>query len=273
VAEIFRRHGPAWRVTNAGHVSLEHLKVMSAIERCRTAALGGHVARCENEACGHTLISYNSCRNRHCPKCQAAASREWLADREAELLPVDYFHLVFTLPAPLRDLARSVEVERLGRAHDRVGRRLVERWHALDLVPAEVLRACRRALGTVPRPLPRHAGSGARREPPPWRAHNRPPHPREIPIARGTPPHLRPRFRALALLERQALRRVARHQREGVREPAQGRTNALSWMVRRTKIQEAPDANKDMRAVVDAAEAAGLAKKVARLAPLICVKG
>jgi len=107
----------------------------------------------------------------------------------------------------------------------------------------------------------------------PWRAHNRPPHPREIPIARGTPPHLRPRFRALALLERQALRRVARHQREGVREPAQGRTNALSWMVRRTKIQEAPDANKDMRAVVDAAEAAGLAKKVARLAPLICVKG
>lgn len=105
VAEIFRRHGPAWRSANAGHVSLDQLKVMSAIERCRTAALGGHVARCENAACGHTLISYNSCRNRHCPKCQAAASRDWLEGREAELLPVEYFHLVFTLPAPLRDLA------------------------------------------------------------------------------------------------------------------------------------------------------------------------
>jgi hypothetical protein len=105
VAEIFRRHGPAWREANAGHVSLQQLKVMSAIERCRTAALGGHVARCDNDDCGHTLIAYNSCRNRHCPKCQAAASREWLAEREAELLPVAYFHLVFTLPAPLRDLA------------------------------------------------------------------------------------------------------------------------------------------------------------------------
>ena len=105
VAEIFRRHAPAWRKANAGHVSLEQLKVMSAIERCRTAALGGHVARCENAGCGHTLISFNSCRNRHCPKCQAAASRDWLAAREAELLPVDYFHLVFTLPAPLRNLA------------------------------------------------------------------------------------------------------------------------------------------------------------------------
>jgi hypothetical protein len=105
VAEIFRCHGPAWRSANAGHVSLDLLKVMSAIERCRTAAHGGHVARCENAACGHTLISYNSCRDRHCPKCQAAASREWLEGREAELLPVEYFHLVFTLPAPLRDLA------------------------------------------------------------------------------------------------------------------------------------------------------------------------
>src|SRR6476646_5090602 len=70
---------------------------MSAIERCRTAALGGHVARCENAACGHMLIAFNSCRNRHCPKCQAAASRRWLADREAELLPVPYFHFVYTL--------------------------------------------------------------------------------------------------------------------------------------------------------------------------------
>ena len=86
-------------------MSLDQLKVMSAIERCRTAALGGHVARCENAACGHTIIAYNSCRNRHCPKCQAAASRRWLADREAELLPVPYFHVVYTLPSKLRDIA------------------------------------------------------------------------------------------------------------------------------------------------------------------------
>jgi hypothetical protein len=103
VADIFRDHGPAWRDANRGHVSLGQLKVMSAIERCRTAALGGHVARCEN--CPHTIIGYNSCRNRHCPKCQGAAAREWLAEREAELLPVPYFHVVYTLPAPLRDLA------------------------------------------------------------------------------------------------------------------------------------------------------------------------
>jgi hypothetical protein len=105
VAEIFRPHGAAWRRANAGHVSLDHLKVMSAIERCRTAALGGHVARCENQKCTHTIIAYNSCRNRHCPKCQGAAAREWLAEREAELLPVPYFHVVYTLPAAIRDIA------------------------------------------------------------------------------------------------------------------------------------------------------------------------
>jgi hypothetical protein len=105
VADILRDHGPAWREANRGHISLEQLKVMSAIERCRTAALGGHVARCENEGCAHTVISYNSCRDRHCPKCQAAASREWLAEREAELLPVPYFHVVYTLPAPIADIA------------------------------------------------------------------------------------------------------------------------------------------------------------------------
>jgi hypothetical protein len=105
VADILRGHGPAWREANRGRVSLDQLKVMSAIERCRTAALGGHVAQCENTACGHTLIAYNSCRNRHCPKCQAAASRRWLADREAELLPVPYFHVVYTLPGKLRDIA------------------------------------------------------------------------------------------------------------------------------------------------------------------------
>jgi len=105
VADIFRDFGPAWRHANAGHVSLDQLKVMSAIERCRTAALGGHVARCENSICGHTTIAYNSCRNRHCPKCQGAAARDWLADREAELLPVGYFHVVFTLPGPIADIA------------------------------------------------------------------------------------------------------------------------------------------------------------------------
>jgi hypothetical protein len=105
VAVIFRDFGPAWRDANRGHVSLGQLKVMSAIESCRTAALGGHVARCENDACGHTTIAYNSCRNRHCPKCQAAAARDWLADREAELLPVPYFHVVFTLPAAIADIA------------------------------------------------------------------------------------------------------------------------------------------------------------------------
>jgi hypothetical protein len=102
VADIFRDHGPAWRRANAGHVSLGQLKVMSAIERCRTAALGGHVARCEE--CAHTQIAYNSCRNRHCPKCQGAAAKDWLAEREAELLPVPYFHVVFTLPAAIADI-------------------------------------------------------------------------------------------------------------------------------------------------------------------------
>jgi hypothetical protein len=103
VADIFRDHGPAWRSANAGHVSLDQLKVMSAIERCRTAALGGHVARCEK--CAHTLIAYNSCRNRHCPKCQGRAAKEWLAEREAELLPVPYFHVVFTVPARIGAIA------------------------------------------------------------------------------------------------------------------------------------------------------------------------
>src|SRR5271168_1930724 len=105
VADIFRDHGSAWRSANAGHVSLDQLKVMSAIERCRTAALGGHVARCEK--CSHTVIAYNSCRNRHCPKCQGAAAKQWLAEREAELLPVPYFHVVFTLPAPVVDIAHQ----------------------------------------------------------------------------------------------------------------------------------------------------------------------
>ena len=103
VADIFRAHGPAWRLKQAGHLSLGQLKVMSAIERCRSAALGGHVLLCQ--ACEHTQIAYNSCRNRHCPKCQASAARRWLEARQADLLPVDYFHVVFTLPAPVSDIA------------------------------------------------------------------------------------------------------------------------------------------------------------------------
>jgi hypothetical protein len=102
VADIFRGHGPAWRRANAGHVSLGQLKTMTAIESCRTAALGGHVSRCEK--CAHTQISYNSCRNRHCPKCQGAAAKDWLAAREADLLPVPYYHVVFTLPAAIADI-------------------------------------------------------------------------------------------------------------------------------------------------------------------------
>jgi hypothetical protein len=105
VADIFRDHGAAWREANRGHVRLGQLKVMSAIERCRTAALGGHVGRCENGACGHIVIAYNSCRNRHCPKCQGAAARDWMEAREAELLPAPYFHVVYTLPSQLRDIA------------------------------------------------------------------------------------------------------------------------------------------------------------------------
>ena len=103
VADVFHAHGAAWRKANAGHMSLGQLKVMSAIETCRTAALGGHVERCED--CAHERIAYNSCRNRHCPKCQAAAARQWLEDRQAELLPVPYYHLVFTLPAAIGAVA------------------------------------------------------------------------------------------------------------------------------------------------------------------------
>jgi Putative transposase/Transposase zinc-binding domain len=105
VADIFRDHGAAWRRAHAGHVSLGQLRVMSAIESCRTAALGGHVARCEE--CAHIHVAYNSCRNRHCPKCQAVAAKDWLAEREAELLPAPYYHVVFTLPAPIADIAHQ----------------------------------------------------------------------------------------------------------------------------------------------------------------------
>jgi hypothetical protein len=103
VADIFRAHGPTWRERERGHLSLGQLKVMSAIERCRSAALGGHALRCS--ACAEPQIAYNSCRNRHCPKCQAGAAQRWLEARQADLLPVEYYHVVFTLPAPISAIA------------------------------------------------------------------------------------------------------------------------------------------------------------------------
>jgi len=103
VADIFRAVGDSYRAAQAGHLSLAQLKVMSAIRNCRTAALGGHLEACED--CGHLRIAYNSCRNRHCPKCQGVAARQWLAAREADLLPVGYFHVVFTVPAEVADIA------------------------------------------------------------------------------------------------------------------------------------------------------------------------
>ena len=103
IADIFRNFGPAWRRVNAGHVSFGQLKVMSAIEACRTEALGGHVAACSK--CNHHHIAYNSCKNRHCPKCQGPAARDWMAARAEDLLPVEYFHVVFTLPAQIARIA------------------------------------------------------------------------------------------------------------------------------------------------------------------------
>jgi len=103
VADVFREHGSAWREAQRGHLSLAQLKVMSAIEQCRSAALGGHVLRCDG--CGTEQVSYNSCRNRHCPKCQSSAAQRWLDARQADLLPVEYYHVVFTLPAPIADMA------------------------------------------------------------------------------------------------------------------------------------------------------------------------
>ena len=109
VADIFRTHGPAWRKQQAGHLNLGQFKVMSAIEQCRTAALGGHALRCN--ACDHQEISYNSCRNRHCPKCQARAAQQWLDARQADLLPVEYYHVVFTLPEPISAIAYTNKAE------------------------------------------------------------------------------------------------------------------------------------------------------------------
>jgi hypothetical protein len=103
VADIFRHHGTAYRAEQADHLSNTQRRVMAAIETCRTAALGGHVEQCQD--CGKSRIAYNSCRDRHCPKCQGLARLQWLADRQAELLPVPYFHVVFTMPAPIAAIA------------------------------------------------------------------------------------------------------------------------------------------------------------------------
>ena len=195
VADIFRAAGPAYRADHAGHLSLNQLKVMSAIEHCRTAALGGHVEACAD--CGHQRIAYNSCRNRHCPKCQGTAARAWLAEREADLLPVGYFHVVFTLPAEIADIAlqkqsgglrpavpggvrdhadhrrRSPASRRADRNHgrasyvgvgadapsaypyDRAWRRHLARWPALGLRTAGVFVAGARA-GKVVSPVVPH---------------------------------------------------------------------------------------------------------------------
>ena len=98
VADVFRRHGASWRAVNEAHLSLVQRRVMTAIEICRTEALGGHVERCED--CAHTRVAYNSCRNRHCPKCQWSAAQRWMEAREAELLPVPYFHVVQVAMVP-----------------------------------------------------------------------------------------------------------------------------------------------------------------------------
>jgi hypothetical protein len=103
VADVFRRYGPAYRQKHASSLSRGQRRVMSAIELCRTAALGGHLEQCDS--CGHQRPAYNSCRNRHCPKCQSLARAKWLQNRQAELLPVEYFHVVFTVPEEIAALA------------------------------------------------------------------------------------------------------------------------------------------------------------------------
>ena len=103
MADIFRQAGPDYRQQHADSLSRGQRRVMSAIERCRTAALGGHIEQCDR--CGHQRIAYNSCRNRHCPKCQSLVRAQWLEDRQADLIPVDYFHVVFTLPEEIAAIA------------------------------------------------------------------------------------------------------------------------------------------------------------------------
>jgi predicted RNA-binding Zn-ribbon protein involved in translation (DUF1610 family) len=103
VADIFRRFGPQFRQQHSGHLSYQQYQVMNAVERCRHAELGGHTLTCQD--CGHVHIAYNSCRNRHCPKCQGSAAKRWLQKRMQDVLPIEYYHVVFSLPAELADLA------------------------------------------------------------------------------------------------------------------------------------------------------------------------
>jgi hypothetical protein len=204
IADIFRAHGPAWRQANAGHVSLTQLKVMSAIEACRTEALGGHVAGCAK--CGHQHIAYNSCKNRHCPKCQGPAARDWMAARAEDLLPVEYFHVVFTLPAEIAQIAYwnkkavygllfkasaetvmtiAADPKRLGARVGMTsvlhtwGSALTHHPHIHMIVPggglspdgtrgspaARVLPACAGAVAAVPAPVPGGAEGSAPRRP------------------------------------------------------------------------------------------------------------
>ena len=134
VADIFRRHGEAFRRAHAGHLACVERRIMGAITACRTAVLGGHVEQCDD--CGAMRIAYNSCRNRHCPKCQGLARAQWLAERQAELLPVPYFHVVFTLPAPLGEMA----------------------FHNKAVVYAILFRAAAETLATIAAD-PRHLGA------------------------------------------------------------------------------------------------------------------
>src|SRR5215813_8447716 len=133
VADIFRRHGAVWRAANKVHLSLGQRRVMTAIEACRTAALGGHVERCSD--CAHTRIAYNSCRNRHCPKCQWQAAAAWLAARQAELLPVPYFHVVFTLPAAIGPIAYQNKAKLYGLLFTAASQNLQHHPHVHCIVP------------------------------------------------------------------------------------------------------------------------------------------
>lgn len=190
-ADIFRTHGSAYRRANAGHLNLSQLRVMSAIEACRTEALGGHVAVCTK--CNHQHIAYNSCKNRHCPKCQAPAARDWMPARAEDLLPVEYFHVVFTLPAEIARIALwnkraiygllfkasaqtvatiAADPKRLSarvgmtsvlhtwgsaltpHPHDRPRRWTVPEWHSVAGMQAGVLYACPRAGAIVPAFIP-----------------------------------------------------------------------------------------------------------------------
>jgi hypothetical protein len=188
VAEVFRHFGPAFRDQHGASLSIARWRAMTAIESCRTAALGGHVERCGD--CGHQRVSYNSCRNRNCPKCQGLARAQWLADRQAELLDVPYYHVVFTVPAAIEVIAfqnQTVVYDILFRAASETlrtiaadpkhlgaeigflgvlhtwGRRHCTKRATLDRLPAEVLPTGQGAVGNVPGVIPALSGEGVRR--------------------------------------------------------------------------------------------------------------